>query len=161
MKHIISISTLLLLLVLEGCIFTPPEGYYESYEISAKRLQILEMAKSYIGTPYRYGGMGEGGFDCSGFVCYLFKHGLGKKIPRTASAQAEYFYKITKDELQKGDLLFFDTSNSGRITHVGLYLGGGKFIHASSGRRSRCVTISNLNSRFYRKAFRWGGRVIY
>ncbi len=157
MKYILST---ILLLVLNGCIFTSPKGYVYEDEFSPAKLRVLEMAKSYIGIPYRYGGMSESGFDCSGFICHLFKRGIGKKLPRTAKAQAEYFYKISKDELQKGDLLFFDTSNSGRITHVGLYLGNSRFIHASSG-KAHCVTISRLNSPFYTKAFRWGGRVLY
>jgi len=64
------------------------------------------------------------------------------------------------EDLEPGDLLFFDTSHSGKINHTGIYLGEGKFIHASSG-KVYAVTISSLKSGFYKRAFRFGGRVAY
>jgi cell wall-associated NlpC family hydrolase len=120
--------------------------------------KIVAIARAQIGTPYRYGGMDESGFDCSGFVCYVYNQALGKKLPHSARKQSEYVEIYDLSMLTKGDLLFFDTSGRGRINHCGIYLGGGKFIHASSG-KAYSVTISDLTKGFYKKAFRWGGKV--
>jgi cell wall-associated NlpC family hydrolase len=146
---------LFLVVFFSGCIFTPPPSYREVYSSDSR---LLEIARSYIGTPYRYGGMSESGFDCSGFVCHVYKS-VGVKLPRTSKAQSQSVHKIGREELMPGDLLFFDTSGRGEINHSGIYLGDGRFIHSSSGKR-RGVVISDLNSAFYSKAFRWGGRVV-
>ena len=160
---LIIISTLLF----TGCIFTPPpeqvvhwentSPQYESIDLSATDT-ILSFAKEQLGVGYRYGGMSPSGFDCSGFICYVYDKGIGKKLPRTARAQSTYGDILHKEELKAGDLLFFDTSNRGHINHSGIYLGEGDFIHASSG-KVYSVTISNINKGFYKRAFRWGGRV--
>jgi len=153
--------------MLTGCIFTPPPERAVSWESVPyasidvdKSDPILQFAKNYLGTRYRYGGMSPEGFDCSGFICYVYEQAVGKKLPRTARAQSTYGDIVQKNALLPGDLLFFDTANRGHVNHCGIYLGEGKFIHASSG-KVYSVTISKLNTGFYKKAFRWGGRVHY
>lgn len=120
--------------------------------------KVVALAYRQLGTPYRYGGMQEGGFDCSGFVCYVYLNAVGKKLPHNAKMQSRYVQLYDLKQLEKGDLVFFDTSGKGRINHVGIYLGNGKFIHASSG-KAYGVTVSDLRKGFYKKAFRWGGKV--
>jgi len=120
--------------------------------------KIILLAKSKLGLPYRYGKSGPKSFDCSGFVYYIFKN-AGIILPRTSFKQSKIGKKIGKDELKVGDLVFFDTSNRGRVNHSGIYIGNGKFIHASSGKAFR-VTISNLNRGFYKDRFKWGIRVL-
>ena len=163
MKQLLLI--MITLFSMSGCIFTPPTNErvtwmnipHQTYDESDP---ILRFAKAQLGVRYRYGGMSPGGFDCSGFICYVYEAGVGKKLPRTAKAQSTYVEMLDNEALLPGDLLFFDTSNHGKINHSGIYLGEGKFIHASSG-KVYAVTISTLERGFYKRAFRWGGRVHY
>jgi len=153
------------LVAMGGCIFTPPaqeRALWKRYEKTYfdESNPLMRYAKAQLGTPYRYGGTTPSGFDCSGFVSYVYAKGVGKNIPRTARAQSNYVQKIDKKDLRAGDLLFFDTSGNGVINHCAIYVSHGDFIHASSG-RVYAVTISSLNSRFYKDAFRMAGRVPY
>lgn len=118
--------------------------------------ELISLAKSKLGSPYVYAKSGPDSFDCSGFVYYVFKeHNMS--IPRTSIDQSKIEGdKLTKEELQKGDLIFFDTSLKGHVNHSGIYLGGGKFIHASSG-KANGVTISDING-WYKDKFKWGIR---
>ncbi len=106
-----------------------------------------------IGAPYRYGGTTANGFDCSGLAQYAYAH-AGKRIPRTTAQQWQQLAPVAKNNLQVGDLLFFRID--GRISHVGLYLGKSRFVHAPSTGRE--VSIAELDSEFYRRAFVRGGR---
>jgi len=117
---------------------------------------ILQKAKSYYGVPYVWGGTSPSGFDCSGFTHYvMLKNNI--IIPRTASAQYNSGYWVSKSNLRKGDLVFFTTYKSGP-SHVGIYIGNNQFIHASSGAGK--VTISNLNSSYYAQRYLGAKRVI-
>lgn len=108
---------------------------------------IVKTANMYIGTPYRYGGADPSGFDCSGFVMYVYgKNGF--QIPRSASQQYKYGKKISYSGARPGDLVFFNTSGRG-LSHVGIYLGNAKFIH--SPRTGKSVEITGLNNSYYRK----------
>jgi N-acetylmuramoyl-L-alanine amidase len=112
---------------------------------------ILNKAKEYLGTPYRYGGTTPKGFDCSGFVRFVFG-AFGMELNRSSVAQADQGISVSLNEIQPGDLLFFKTrGKQNRISHVGIYLGGGQFIHAGSGGgpQSRCVKIGELDSTYY------------
>ncbi|MBC7329877.1 LysM peptidoglycan-binding domain-containing protein [bacterium] len=111
---------------------------------------VVGTALAYQGTRYSYGGFSSRGFDCSGFVKYVYqKHGLN--LPHNAAAQYRYGKPVSKSELQPGDLVFFRTGRSKRINHVGIYIGNGKFIHASSARGR--VRIDSLNEGYYKSRY--------
>lgn len=127
---------------------------------SPKRTQIISYAKELLGIRYVYGGTTRNGFDCSGFVWYVFnQHGI--KLNRVAADQAKQGTRISKSDLQPGDLVFFDT-NGGKnyINHVGIYLGNGSFIHASSGSKAKKVVISDLNSGFYNNCYMTARKIL-
>ncbi len=111
--------------------------------------EIINFAKSLLGTPYIYGGMSPDGFDCSGFTSYVYKK-FGIQLERTSSAQAKQGEEVSKENLKPGNLVFFDTNGSHTvINHAGIYIGDGKFIHASSGTSVRCVIISDITAGYY------------
>lgn len=128
--------------------------------ISDKRAAVVEYAKKYLGVRYVYGGSSPSGFDCSGFTCYVFKH-FGISLNRSANDQAANGTKISKSELQPGDLVLFDTNGGkNKINHAGIYIGNGSFIHASSGSSKKKVVISDINSGFYDGCYMTGRRVL-
>lgn len=97
------------------------------------RSRVVEYAKQFLGVPYKWGGSSPSGFDCSGFVKYVYNH-FNISMSRTASSQfSSLSTKVSKSDLRVGDLVFFSSpSNTKAIHHVGIYVGGGSFIHASS-----------------------------
>lgn len=112
------------------------------------------VALQQVGVPYRYGGSTPSGFDCSGLVHYSFAR-AGASVPRTTRQLWSASQHVAPRQLKEGDLLFFRFD--GKIAHVGLYLGGGRFVHApSSGKR---VSVQSLHSDVYRDAFVRGGRL--
>ena len=117
---------------------------------------IEHVAKSLLGTDYQYGANGPQQYDCSSFTKYVFSK-QGINIPRVSRDQAKVGQFVKGNQLQKGDLIFFDSKKSSKVSHVGIYLGRGDFIHASSSKDK--VTISNLNSNYYSSHFKWGRRV--
>ena len=121
---------------------------------------IIKYSKNLLGIKYVYGGMSNKGFDCSGFVKYVFGK-FGINVDRVAAEQAQNGNSVSKGNLSTGDLVFFDT-DGGRnyINHVGIYIENGDFIHASSGSVSHKVVISNLNSGFYSTYYMTARRVI-
>jgi murein DD-endopeptidase len=106
-----------------------------------------------LGVPYRYGGNSTDGFDCSGLVHYAYSK-AGKSVPRTTSGLWRKLTPVDRANLRVGDLLFFNID--GKVSHVGLYLGSRRFVHAPSSGRD--VTIEELDSTYYRQAFVRGGR---
>jgi len=121
--------------------------------------QLLEDAKYYKGGKYVWGGTTPKGFDCSGYVQYLYKkHHVN--LPRTAWAQSKQGAEVNKENLQKGDLLFFltDKKRGIPVTHVGIYLGNGKFIHAASKKKG--IIISPIYSGYYSSKFVSAKRVL-
>ncbi len=129
-----------------------------SYNARGSR-NVVEYAKRFLGVRYRWGATGNGAFDCSGFTQYVMRHAKGRIIPRVSRRQAYYGKYVSRRNLRPGDLIFFDTSRRrrGYVNHVGIYIGNGKFIHASSGKHR--VVITSLNKPFYRSRFMWGRRV--
>jgi len=114
---------------------------------------IISYAYNFIGTPYVFGSNGPNAFDCSAFTKYVFDH-FGVSLPRTSQSQYGSGTVISRDNLQTGDLVFFNTYTY--LGHVGIYIGGGDFIHASS---SKGVTVSSLNDGYYSSRFEGGTRV--
>ncbi|CAA6809773.1 MAG: Peptidoglycan lytic protein P45 [uncultured Sulfurovum sp.] len=117
---------------------------------------IEKIAKSLLGTDYKYGANGPYQYDCSSFTKHVFSK-QGINLPRVSRDQAQRGKFIKAEQLKKGDLIFFDSKKSTQVSHVGIYLGKDNFIHASSGKDE--VTISKLSSNYYRKHFKWGRRV--
>ena len=130
--------------------------YTQEASRPAASSDIVRTAYAYRGTPYVYGGSGRGGFDCSGFTSYLYRQ-KGVALPHSARAQFRSGHRVSQKELKAGDLVFFHTVTPG-ISHVGMYVGGGKFVHASS-RRSGGVRVDSLNSGYYSKAYRGATRL--
>lgn len=112
--------------------------------------QLVSTVSSVMGTKYAYGGTTANGFDCSGFIGYVYEKS-GVKLPRTSAAMAATGTSVAKENLQPGDLVFFNTSGKG-VSHAGIYIGNGKFAHSSS---SKGVSIAKLNDPYY-----WGSKYI-
>ena len=111
---------------------------------------LISTAFRYMGVPYVWGGSNPWGFDCSGFTQYVFAQ-MGISIPRTADVQYYNNTKISMDDLQAGDLVFFQTYESGP-SHCGIYIGGGQFIHAST---SSGVSVASLSDGYWSSRY-WG-----
>lgn len=109
---------------------------------SASGSAVVAYANQFIGYPYVYGGTSPSGFDCSGFTSYVYRH-FGVSLNRTAAAQASNGISVSKSNLQPGDLLFFCSP----INHVGIYIGGGRMVHAAN--KTRGVTTDTINSGYY------------
>ena len=112
--------------------------------------QVVDYAKQYLGTPYVYGGNGPNSFDCSGYTSYVYRH-FGYTLNRTASGQLSNGTSVSKSELQPGDLVFFRYNTSKAASHVGIYIGGGQFIHASTN--TYTVKIDTLTSGHYANVY--------
>lgn len=119
-------------------------------------VDIANMAKQFQGARYVHGGNGPNAFDCSGFTTYIYGQ-FNIKLPRSSSAQASIGTKVSKENLQVGDLLIFSNTYKAGPSHAGVYLGNGQFIHASTSTTG--VIISDLNSAYYTKHFSYGRRV--
>jgi len=130
-----------------------------SSRASRDSARVIRTAKRYLGTRYVWGAQGPNRFDCSGFTQYVLRKSKGVRIPRVSRKQAYYGKYVSRSNLKPGDLIFFDTSRRrrGYVNHVGIYIGGNKFIHASSAKHR--VVISSLNRPFYNARFKWGRRV--
>lgn len=146
--------------LLVGCGSSPPQtvagASHEPVSRPAARSvgdRAAEVALAQVGVPYRYGGQSPSGFDCSGLVHYAYSR-AGKNVPRTTGTLWSGTTVVADHDMQPGDVLFF--SIDGKMSHVGLYLGGGRFVHApKSGRH---VSVESLSSPFYSQAFLRAGR---
>ncbi len=134
---------------------------FVSENVTTTDINHIELtAKSFLGTPYVWGATGPNKFDCSGFTQWVFRD-AGINLPRVSREQAKVGKYVRYEELQRGDMVFFDTKKrrTGKVCHVGIYLGNGNFIHASSSKKK--VVIFNFNKKsFYKKRFLWGRRVL-
>ena len=119
-----------------------------------KNEKLFEYITQWWAVPYRIGGNGLNGIDCSAFVKGIVQNTYQVELPRTSREQADFSTSISKDELTEGDLVFFNTR--GGISHVGMYLNNNKFVHAST---SSGVIISDLNENYWKKRFVKAGRI--
>ncbi len=147
MKPVVSLSLLALLLL------TPPA------QANAPSEDIPMYAVSLIGSPYRMGGMTpKTGLDCSGFVGHVFRQVTGIILPHRSLDISTVAQPLEPGELMPGDLVFFNTLNRA-FSHVGIYLGENRFVHASSSRTNK-VMVSSLNDRYWRTRFDGARRVV-
>ena len=127
--------------------------------MTALQAQIVAYARSFLGCAYVYGGNGPNAFDCSGLTKYIYKH-FGYTINRTATQQLKNGITVSKENLQPGDLVFFNSEGTGvnRATHVGIYIGDGNFLHASNKRVG--VTITSLSDAYRVRTYTTARRII-
>lgn len=122
-----------------------------------KATGLLTQAMGLLGVPYRRGGISEEtGFDCSGFVRHLYEKSFGRLLPRRADEQAKATETIDRSELKPGDLVFFNTMKRA-FSHVGIYVGDGKFIHAP--RAGKTIRVDDMRSAYWQKRFNGARRV--
>ncbi|ALK92248.1 MULTISPECIES: C40 family peptidase [unclassified Limnohabitans] len=122
-----------------------------------KASELVIQAMGLLGVPYKRGGMSEEkGFDCSGFVRHMFEKSVGLVLPRRAEEQAKVTEEINRSELKPGDLVFFNTMKR-TFSHVGIYVGDGKFIHAP--RPGKAVRVDDMREAYWQKRFNGARRV--
>ena len=171
-KKITLLLTTLVMLVLVGCsskksvTATATAGRYPGVpkqevilepSIKGERRDLVQEIMTWIGTPYLYGGTTRKGVDCSGLVMEVYRKASGKKLPRSSRDQEQYCKKIKRGNLLAGDLVFFGTvKGGGRVSHVGMYIGGDKMVHAST---SRGVMVSRIDDPYFGPRFFSAGRV--
>ena len=153
------LTILIITLLLAGCFslwsddvprvtYTPTRGSVPLSDSRAVHNALLQQLPEWRGVPYREGGLSKRGVDCSGFVYLTYQSRFGIRLPRTTRGQAAVGRPVSQRELRPGDLVFFHTK--WKTNHVGIYLGNGQFIHAST---SRGVMASELNNPYWRKAY--------
>lgn len=146
---------LLLALLLSAC--SSAKKDFRSTDGHAPAGSVTSYARSLIGVPYKYGGNSpDTGFDCSGFVGHVFKRSLGVSLPRSAQQISRQGQFIKLAQLREGDLVFYDTNNKS-YSHVGIYLGDDRFIHAPSSGGS--VRIENMGLDYWRKHYNGARRI--
>ncbi len=128
----------------------PIETQHESNE------DLIQVALASRGIPYRWGGTTRRGFDCSGFTRYVYLTQRGIELPHSASGQARYGQRVAREALQPGDLVFFQTYRRS-ISHVGIYIGDNKFVHAANSRSD--VRVDTLASGYYERRYVTGRRL--
>lgn len=131
------------------------EGGVRPESAAGSGAEALRVAQQMLGVPYRNGGAGPAGFDCSGLVAYSYAQ-TGVALPRTAREQYAHTRPVSIDELRPGDLVFFRLKSS-TVSHVGIYQGTRKFIHAPA--TGKAVMIASLDNRYWRERWVRGGRI--
>lgn len=162
---VLRLSILVLATLLVACGSSPEraepierDGAHRSGRAVDLANSVLFRAMALVGTPYRYGGnTPEGGFDCSGFVGYVYRDSAGINLPRTSAAMGDADGRnLSRRQLASGDLVFFASGR--KITHVGIYVGEGRFVHAPN--RGGTVRLDTLDSPGWKESFRMGKRII-
>jgi cell wall-associated NlpC family hydrolase len=138
-------------------VYTPPPV---SLEQSGTAEDVLFRALGLVGTPYRYGGnTPDGGFDCSGLIGYVYRDAAGISLPRsTRELSSMRRPGVARDALRSGDLVFFTTNGGGAVSHAGIYVGEGRFVHAPS--TGGTVRLDSLDNRYWRNAYLSAKRVL-
>lgn len=137
-------------------IFRPSSGGSSSMRRSDAD-SLISSAMGFIGVAYRFGGTTPRGFDCSGFMQYVFQKTFAVNIPRTAAQQATVGSHVSRGNLQPGDMVFFKTQGPRRISHVGMYVGNDRFIHAP--RTGKRIEITSLSNRYWSSKYATARRV--
>jgi len=133
--------------IIANFFIVPPPGNV----ILGIRLNLVETARRFLGVPYSWGGdSAEEGFDCSGLTMAVYRLN-GLKLPRESARQFRAGRPVDRKDLKRGDLVFFSTADGRKVSHVGLYIAAGKFIHAP--RPGKTVRISNLDSAYFREKY--------
>ena len=132
----------------------PKNGIWQN-SIGGLAEEVTREARKYIGIPYRFGGTDTAGFDCSGFIQYIFEK-EGVILPRMADEQYLVGERVAFDALEPGDLVFFSTYESG-VSHSGIYMGGGNFISATS---SRGIAVADMMSGYWRNCYVGAKRIL-
>lgn len=159
------------LLVSTGCSAMPQSSLFATFPwkrshaaagqstLSPEVREVLTAARGLVGVPYRYGGTSrQTGVDCSGMLNLAFQEALGVTLPRRAVDLSKLGTPVRREQLQPGDLVFFNTL--GRpFSHAGLYVGNGEFIHAASRGPERSVTVSRLDEPYYASCFQGARRL--
>jgi probable lipoprotein NlpC len=148
----------------------PLEGNYaravrespEALAVAAEeaRMKVIASSEKYLGVPYRYGGLDRNGLDCSGFIYVSFRDALSVTIPRSTTALHAWAEKIPLESLEPGDLLFFKTTNTGAISHAGIFIGNGRFIHAASEGPDTGVIRSVMDEKYWKRTLAGAGRAL-
>ena len=120
--------------------------------------KVISLAKTLLGKPYVWGAEGPNAFDCSGLMTYIFKNGAGINLPRTSTEQSKYGKTVSRADLKPGDLIFSSTNGTGKVSHVGVYIGNGEMIHAP--KPGDVVKISKINNSYWNNAYLWSKRVL-
>jgi probable lipoprotein NlpC len=166
------IFLVLLGLTSSGLLAAPLEGGYalapkasasaeeKAAAVQEARFKVLSAAGKYEKTPYRYGGVDRNGLDCSGLVYLSFRDALAVSVPRTTTSLYAWAEKISTDKAQPGDLFFFKTDNTGKISHVGIFVGGNRFIHSASEGPVTGVMYSGLDEKYWGRTFAGAGRAL-
>ncbi len=144
-----------MLLIFSAC--QSPRQNHSSIQPDPAMNELALYALSLEGTPYKYGGNSpETGFDCSGFVNYVFKQSLGKTLPRSTQQISKVGVSQSEEWLRPGDLVFYNTQHR-RYSHVGIYLGDGQFIHSPS--TGKTVSVVNMNEPYWQDRYSGARRI--
>jgi cell wall-associated NlpC family hydrolase len=132
-------------------IVSPRAGSRRSDTAANLQFELVRTAHQFIGTPYHWGGVSaKSGFDCSGLTMTVYRLN-GLHLPRSARSQFRAGRAVSKGALRQGDLVFFDTSRRSRVSHVGIYVGSGRFVHAPG--RGRVIRTANLNNSYFKRRY--------
>ena len=149
--------------LLSACASSPPptpvvSAPFEQFAPAAD--DVLLRAIGLVGTPYRYGGnTPDSGFDCSGLIGYVYRDAAGIKLPRsTRELIAMPVPSVRREALQTGDLVFFATASGGQVSHAGIYVGEGRFVHAPSS--GGTVRLESLSTAYWQRSYLDAKRVI-
>ncbi|CAD5107697.1 C40 family peptidase [Zestomonas carbonaria] len=157
------LALLLLAALLTACASSPPPKspvYLVSPGAVGSAEDVLFRALGLVGTPYRYGGnTPEGGFDCSGLIGYVYRDAAGVALPRsTRELLAMHAPKVSRDALRSGDLVFFATNGGSQVSHAGIYVGEGRFVHAPSS--GGTVRLDSLGATYWLNSYLGAKRVL-
>lgn len=129
-------------------------------EAAIARQKMVDYSKKYVGCPYKLGATGPDSFDCSGFVFAVSRESIGVQLPRTTKAIYKFCKDVDENEREAGDLVFFKTTSSGEVSHVGIYMGNNQFIHCASDGPNTGVIVSSLKESYWKGKYFSTGRYL-